>query len=952
MQNQLSFLMLDPEIWLAGVSLLGVLVAGLLYVRGARPAHAGAPEGRGLYGAIIDAAPDSLSLVDRNYIYRAVNAEYLRRTGRSREAVEGRSVSEIMGEDVFVHTIKPHLDRALSGERVQYEAWFEYAMLGRRCMLVGYTPFRENADADAVTGVLVSASDITSLRESEQAQREAQVRLEQIVDNSPAIICVKNLEGRILVLNGPGEALLGLKPGSGAGRRCEDLFPETVWEMTEAAENQVVETGTPMTREETLPLPSGTVTLLATRFPLFALDGEPNAVCTIALDVTERKSIEQELTVALAKYRILFNQFPLGITVTDSRGDIRETNSVAERLLGISRAEHVSRTIDHPTWELIRADGSIIPPDAYASVRALKEGRVVREDEMGIRHADGSVTWLSVTAAPLSVPGYGVVITYHDISAHKAALEAQRREASLRESERRFRTMADGLSSAVWVTDSSGTIEFVNQRYVELFGVDPDAVQGSRWRDLVHPDDLQVFVDKIETAMQRRRPFNLQCRARRADGEWRWFGSSARPRFADDGTFIGFVGSSNEITRRKRIEQALRQSRRELKTRSHQLAHLAGELTRAEQRERRRLGKLLHDHLQQLLVGAALSADRVGRRIDGAAVDELTQLKSVLDEAIAASRTLMSDLSPPIVYEVGLAESLHWLSRSMYEKYRLQVRIDADDSVVVEDDVLRVFLFDAVREALFNVVKHAGVSTARVTLRRCGEDEVRIEIADAGSGFEQSDGADRLRPKGLGLLAMRERMLLLGGGLDIDSAASKGTRVTLSARLCPAPEREAAPQLLDTPAAEVASPSSDVTVLLVDDHAVVREGLALLLADEQGIAVVGEAANGQEAVEKARALLPDIVVMDFSMPLMDGVEATRVIHERWPGMAIIGLSLYEQSDRAKAMLAAGAVDYVCKTSVTEELREKIRMYAPVGDARQRRMGPDASMPRTAAGRDT
>jgi signal transduction histidine kinase len=153
----------------------------------------------------------------------------------------------------------------------------------------------------------------------------------------------------------------------------------------------------------------------------------------------------------------------------------------------------------------------------------------------------------------------------------------------------------------------------------------------------------------------------------------------------------------------------------------------------------------------------------------------------ILLEAVESSRTLAIELCPPALYELGLVPALQWLGKRMFEQHELEVRIDADLHEEMQDQDLRSFCFEAVRELLFNVVKHSGVCRARVDLQRSG-DFLRIDVSDAGVGFD---------PRGLcpsdteslefGLLTIRERFSSLGGRVDVESAPGAGTRISLFA---------------------------------------------------------------------------------------------------------------------------------------------------------------------------
>jgi len=400
-----------------------------------------------------------------------------------------------------------------------------------------------------------------------------------------------------------------------------------------------------------------------------------------------------------------------------------------------------------------------------------------------------------------------------------------------------------------------------------------------------------------------------------------------------------------DVTQRKAAEQRLEQARdeleqrvaertAELEQRAGQLARLTSELTLVEQRERQRLAQVLHDHLQQVLAAGRFALDMLASRVGAEHKASVVQVHDLVDEAIAASRSLTAELSPPILYEADLPAALEWLGRFMRERYGLTVEVDiAPDPPPLRED-MKVLLYQSVRELLFNVMKHAGVETARVALVADEASGLRLTVSDRGVGFDvaRAEAGPKGDPPGVGfgLFSIRERLQGLGGSMELEAAPGRGTTVTLIAP-CETPEPPAAavdPAAAKAHTGPLPAAAGKITVLLADDHSVMREGLAQFLAMENDIAVVGQAADGQEAVDLARQLHPNVVLMDFSMPVMDGVTATRLIHDEHPDIRIIGLSMYVEADRADAMTDAGAVAYLTKSGSTDLLLETIRQGSP------------------------
>ena len=121
-----------------------------------------------------------------------------------------------------------------------------------------------------------------------------------------------------------------------------------------------------------------------------------------------------------------------------------------------------------------------------------------------------------------------------------------------------------------------------------------------------------------------------------------------------------------------------------------------------------------------------------------------------------------------------------------------------------------------------------------------------------------------------------------------------------------------------------------IRVLLADDHRLVRAGLAGLLGTAADIEVVGEAADGRQAVDLSIALTPDVILMDLSMPVLDGIQATRLILADAPSIKVIALTSFADKDKVNDMLASGAVGYLLKDSEPAELLAAVRSASAGG----------------------
>lgn len=384
----------------------------------------------------------------------------------------------------------------------------------------------------------------------------------------------------------------------------------------------------------------------------------------------------------------------------------------------------------------------------------------------------------------------------------------------------------------------------------------------------------------------------------------------------------------DEIEARIDTERRLAVRTSEVQQLVGQLRALALELTRTEQRERRRLAKILHDHLQQLLVSTKMQIFMLQRgELSEKSAAALNLVQTAIEDAIAVSRSVTVELSPPILDQAGLAPALEWLSGRLNEQYKVNVKIHATDCPELNSDEERLLLFECTRELLFNAVKHAGVPDIEVYLTLTAGKQIEIVVADRGVGFDWTNHLEtRGAQSSFGLFSVQQRLAHLGGSLDVQTSPGHGTRMTI---LAPgrreSAERPPAFQLV-APAtrADTKAPSETINLLIVDDHTIVRQSLASLLRAQPGLCLLGEAGGREEALKLADELHPDVVLMDVNLGEDSGLEVTRTMLAKHPDIKVIGLSMHDEAEIAGAMREVGAVAYVSKAAAAEQLISIIR----------------------------
>lgn len=352
--------------------------------------------------------------------------------------------------------------------------------------------------------------------------------------------------------------------------------------------------------------------------------------------------------------------------------------------------------------------------------------------------------------------------------------ERRRIEKALRENESRYRTLFENSKDAIVISHEGRLIE-VNQAASELWGYTREELLELDPQGLyANPQDRQRMRQEME---QKGSVRNFEIKYRRKDRteiDCLFTGTVYR---ADDGSILGYQGIMRDITERKRVEK-------QLFLYQQQLRSLSSALVLTEERERRRIATDLHDSVGQALAAVQIKLGALAAAVSGTGLDaSVKEVRVLIDQIIQDTRSLTFDLSPPVLYELGLEAAVEWLAEQVQEQHGVQFEIEDDSLPKPLDDDVCASLFRSVRELLINVVKHAQVQRAKIFMRR--EDQnIWIEIKDEGIGFDSCGINFHMnKPGGFGLFSIRERLSFMGGSFQIESALGRGTRAVLVAPL-------------------------------------------------------------------------------------------------------------------------------------------------------------------------
>jgi PAS domain S-box-containing protein len=495
----------------------------------------------------------------------------------------------------------------------------------------------------------------------------------------------------------------------------------------------------------------GCISYVSTKRQVLWTDGLVEQLKLLA-EVFSNALVRQRALDARLRHAAIVDSSDDAIVSKNLNGIIVSWNAAAQRLFGYSAAEAIGR----PITILIPRE---LRDEQHLFHQRLMDGEHVQRYETVRVVKGGKKLAVALTISPVR-DSTGNLVGFSEIA--RDITDRKRAEHVLRGSEERFRLVANSAPVLIWMSGTDKLCNFFNQGWLSFTGRSMAEELGERWASGVHPDDLENCLKIYSASFDARVDFEMEYRLRRFDGEYRWIVDFGVPRFESDGTFCGYIGSCIDITERKSAAESLQ--------------NLTGRLIRAQEEERSRIARDLHDDFSQTLALQCIDLEQLLKKLGRTETSDRTRILKMLKRTKQMTmdiRALSHQLHSNKLEYVGLLPAVSGLCEEISEKCEIRVHFtECGLPQNIPKDVA-LCLFRVAQEALANVVKHSHAKTAEVQLG-ANSNGVSLRIADDGKGIIPHDTN---RGGGLGLVGMTERLRLVGGRLSVESDPIHGTTI-------------------------------------------------------------------------------------------------------------------------------------------------------------------------------
>lgn len=722
-------------------------------------------------------APDAVGTPISRFIperFRATLGNYIRRFGEA--GVTGRA----MGDLGAVWALRTN------GEEFPIDASISHTDTGGKKLFT------------------VIVRDITERKQAE----DARFRYAAIVESSDDAIVSKDLEGIIQSWNRGAQHLFGFTEEEAIGRPITIIIPDELREE-ESEILRGIRNGEHIEHYETVRRTKDgkRLNVSLTISPLRDWTGKVVGASKIARDITERKRFEESLLWRLRFESLLSDLSTTFINLPEEQVDAnmgRSLDRIGEFLkmdritlfefspdgaemaaifswasTRVAPAPTIVASRDLPWWRgrLLRGEVSFasdvndLPEEAYAEKEYFRQRgiesaasiplKVGGEVNGAISFVTGQrrVSWTEDLLNQLRIIGE---IFWNAVKRKRAMEALLASQAILRESEERFRLVANTAPVMIWMSGPDKLCTYFNQPWLEFTGRSIESEMGSGWTEGVHAEDFERCMDTYTQAFDQRESFQMEYRLRRYDGEYRWTFDLGVPRWNADGSFAGYIGSCLDVTESKRANEAL--------------SSVSRRLIEAHEEERTWIARELHDDINQRIALLAVNLDRLKQELPASAITvskRLSEMSEHVSDLASDVQGLSHRLHSSRLEYLGLAAAASSFSKELSEKQGVEIDFHSEGIPKNLSQEISLCLFRVLQEALQNALKHSGSHHFEVSLVGASN-AIEMSVNDSGIGF---DPEEALKGRGLGLTSMKERLKLVRGELLIDSGRQRGTLI-------------------------------------------------------------------------------------------------------------------------------------------------------------------------------
>jgi len=511
--------------------------------------------------------------------------------------------------------------------------------------------------------------------------------------------------------------------------------------------------------------------------------GERTGAVGILRDSTERQKARDALQETLSFLDNIIESSLDAIVVSDTKGFLNRANKSFYALTGYTKEEVCGKrmpeftvimegTYESTTGEVIEIDSKYVDYTVSMVSRFVSEGKIAGWESYLIRK-DNKVIPVDVNIVYL-LDKEGV--RAGTVGILRDATERKKAEKQIVEARNFLEDIITTSADGIMVTDSSSTITMVNKAAEGILGYTRHELMGRKTQEFIPKggeiEERGKLIQKELYAMGSL--YNYEHRWLRKGGELIDVELSIALLKDSLGVITGSVVCMRDVSERKASERKLFEYQ-------NQLRCLTSQLTLTEEQERRRIAANLHDRIGQSLALSKIKLGAFGAYVSSPDMEkDLADIRALLDQSIQDTRSLIFDLCPPFLYELGLEKALEWLLEDIEQHYNLRTHLEWENKPAGRfDDDVRILLYQSIRELLINVVKHARAKTAKVSLHH-DDQHILISVEDDGKGFLLNPQGPMIgREGGFGLFRIRERFQHLGGAMSVESRLRHGTKIYL-----------------------------------------------------------------------------------------------------------------------------------------------------------------------------